>query len=128
MKKITIQIIAGTLGMWLAAIFVSGTEVEIIPGYSSLFGINFTQSWQIFILIGISIGLINSFIKPILKFIAIPVRILTLGIATLLIDMFLIWIVDILFPELIIKGLIALFWTTIIICLCGFLFSKFYHK
>ncbi len=128
MKKITIQIIAGTLGMWLAAIFISGVEVEIIPGYSSLFGINFTQSWQIFILIGISIGLINSFIKPILKFIAIPVRILTLGIATLLIDMFLIWIVDILFPELIIKGLIALFWTTIIICLCGFLFSKFYHK
>jgi len=128
MKKITIQIIAGTLGMWLAAIFISGVEVEIIPGYSSLFGINFTQSWQIFILIGISIGLINSFIKPILKFIAIPVRILTLGIATLLIDMFLIWIVDILFPELIIKGLIALFWTTIIVCLCGFLFSKFYHK
>jgi len=128
MKKIIIQIIAGTLGIWLATIFVSGAEVKIIPGYSSLFGINFTQSWQIFILIGISIGLINSFIKPVLKFIAIPVRILTLGIATLLIDMFLIWIVDILFPELVIQGLIALFWTTIIVCLCGFLCSKFYHK
>jgi len=44
-------------------------------------------------------------------------RILTLGLFGLIINMAIVWVVDVLFPELTIPGLIPLFWTTIIIWL-----------
>ena len=115
MKKFISQITAGILGLWLAIKFVPGIELEIIPGESSFLGIPFTASWQILILIGFVLGLINFFIKPILKTIALPLRILTLGLFGLVINMGLIWIVDLLFEELTISWFWPLFWVTLII-------------
>ena len=115
MNSLILQIIAGILGIFLATKFVPGVSLEILPGQSSLFGIEFTASWQILLLIGFVLGLINFFIKPILKMITLPLRILTFGLFSLVINMLIIWTVDILFPELVISGIIPLFWTTIII-------------
>ncbi len=115
MKKFISQIAAGILGLWLAIEFVAGVELEIIPGESSFLGIPFTASWQILILIGSVLGLINFFIKPILKTITLPLRILTLGFFSLIINMGLIWVVDLLFKELTILWFLPLFWITLII-------------
>jgi putative membrane protein len=115
MNSLILQIIAGILGIFLATKFVPGVSLEIIPGQSSLFGIEFTASWQILLLVGFVLGLINFFIKPVLKMITLPLRILTFGLFSLVINMLIIWTVDILFPELIISGIIPLFWTTVII-------------
>jgi len=65
--------------------------------------------------------LVNSFIKPILKIITLPLRILTFGLFGLIINMLMIWLVDIFFPELIIAGLIPLFWLTFIVWILSFL-------
>lgn len=99
--RLIVQIGTGILGLWLATEFVSG--VEFIGPFKSL------------LIAGTILGLINFFIKPVLKLITLPLRILTLGLFSLVINMGMIWIADILFPELIIKGLTPLFWTTIII-------------
>ena len=115
MNSLILQIIAGILGIFLATKFVPGVSLEILPGQSSLFGIEFTASWQILLLIGFALGLINFFIKPVLKMITLPLRILTFGLFSLVINMGIIWAVDILFPELVISGIIPLFWTTVII-------------
>ena len=115
MNSLILQIIAGILGFFLATKFVPGVSLEILPGQSSLFGIEFTASWQILLLIGFALGLINFFIKPILKMITLPLRILTFGLFSLVINVGIIWTVDILFPELVISGIIPLFWTTVII-------------
>jgi len=115
MNRLILQIIAGILGIFLATKFVPGVSLEIIPGQSSLFGIEFTTSWQILLLIGSALGLINFFIKPVLKMITLPLRILTFGLFSLVINMVMVWTVDILFPELVIQGIIPLFWTTVII-------------
>jgi len=115
MNSLILQIIAGILGIFLATKFVPGVSLEILPGQSSLFGIEFTASWQILLLIGFALGLINFFIKPILKMITLPLRILTFGLFSLVINVGIIWTVDILFPELVISGIIPLFWTTVII-------------
>jgi len=115
MKKFISQITAGILGLWLAIKFVPGIELKIIPGESSFLGIPFTAGWQILILIGFVLGLINFFVKPILKTIALPLRILTLGLFGLVINMGLIWIVDLLFEELTISWFWPLFWVTLII-------------
>ena len=115
MNRLILQIIAGILGIFLATKFVPGVSLEVIPGQSSLFGIEFTASWQILLLIGSALGLINFFIKPVLKMITLPLRILTFGLFSLVINMVMVWTVDILFPELVIQGIIPLFWTTVII-------------
>jgi len=114
-NRLILQIIAGILGIFLATQFVPGVGLEIIPGQSEFFGIGLTEKWQILCLVGLVLGLINFFIKPILKAITLPLRILTFGLFSLIINIFLIWIVDVVFLELEILGVLSLFWTTIII-------------
>ena len=127
MNSLILQIIAGILGIFLATKFVPGVNLEILLGQSSLFGIEFTASWQILLLIGFALGLINFFIKPLLNLITLPLKILTLGLFGLVINMGIIWAVDIFFPELIIPGIIPLFWTTLIIWLLHY-FLGFYTQ
>lgn len=108
--KLLFHIFAGALGIWLAAKFVPGVE--------------FTGPIKELLLAGAVLGLINFFIKPILRAITLPLRIITLGLFSLIINMFLIWIVDIFFgSEFEIAGLAALFWTTLIIWALNYFFG-----
>ena len=100
-RGLILQIISGILGLWLATEFVSG--------------VMFTGAGRYLIAAGLILGFANYFIKPILKFITLPLRMLTLGLFTIIINMSIIWGVDILFPELTIAGIGALFWTSIIV-------------
>lgn len=121
MERLIWQIIAGILGIFLAVKFVPGVSLGIVPGESSFFGVELTQEWQILILVGAILGLINFFIKPILDKITLPLKILTLGVFSLIINMAIIWFVDIFFRELQVSGLLALFFSTIIVWGISFL-------
>jgi len=101
MNRLFAQIITGILGIFLATRFVPGVD--------------FFGSWQTMVLAGIILGLINFFIKPILKFITLPVRILTLGLFSILINMGILWIVDAVFKDIKIKGFWPLLLTTMLI-------------
>lgn len=127
-NKLILQICAGILGLWLATNFVSGVSLEVIPGQSEYFGIEFSERWQILFLVGAALGLINFFIKPILKVLTLPLRILTFGLFGLVINMAMVWVVAILFLELIVPGISALFWTTIIIWGMSFLLGLYRFK
>ena len=120
MEKLFWRIVAGILGIFLAIKFVPGVSLEVLPD-SSFFGIILTQFWQILFLVGGILGLINFFIKPILDKITLPLKILTFGLFSLILNMVIIWILDILFLEFQILGFIPLFWTTIIVWLINFL-------
>jgi len=120
MEKLFWHIVAGILGIFLAIKFVPGVSLEVLPD-SSFFGIKLTQFWQILFLVGGILGLINFFIKPILDKITLPLKILTFGLFSLILNMVIIWILDILFLEFQILGFIPLFWTTIIVWLINFL-------
>lgn len=124
MRKLIIQIIAGIVGIFLAIEFVPDVSLEIIPGQSSFLGIVLTANWQILILVGSVLGLLNFFLKPVLKMLTFPLRVLTLGLFSFLINMFLVWAVDILFLEFEIQGLIPLFWTTLIIWLLSVVLGR----
>ncbi|MFH1462107.1 MAG: phage holin family protein [bacterium] len=105
-NRLILQIIAGIASLWLA--------VRLIPE------VEFLGEIKYLLLAGAVLGLINFFLKPILKLITLPLRMLTFGLFTLVINMAMIWIVDIFFQELIIPGIIPLFWTTIIIWAVSF--------
>jgi len=101
MIKLIFQAIAATAALWLAVRFVPGVE--------------FVGEIKYLVLAGVALGIINFFIKPILNLITLPLRVITFGLFSLIINMALVWIVDIVFPELIIQGIIPLFWTTLIL-------------
>lgn len=97
------HILSGIFGLYLATKFVPGVE--------------FIGTFKMLLIIGGILGFVNFFIKPILKTITLPLRIMTLGLVSLVINMGLVWLVaDVFFPkDLEITGLIPLFWTTVTI-------------
>ena len=111
MRSLVMQIFAGILGLFLATQFIPGVE--------------FIGNWQIIVLAGFILGLINFFIKPILKMITSPLRMLTFGLFGLVINMAIIWVIDILFVEIIIQGIISLFYATLLIWLVSFLLGLY---
>ena len=117
MWRLFLQIIAGIAGIWLAIVYVPGVDFTE------------TESWQILILAGIILGLINFFIKPILKVITLPLRIITFGLFGLVINILTIWIVSLIFPEIIFpqeitQKIIAFFWTSLIVWGINFILIK----
>ena len=110
--KLFFHIISGALGIFLAAKFVPGVE--------------FTGTYKALLVTGAFLGLINFFIRPILKAISLPIRILTLGIFTLAIDMAMVWAVEIIFPKYLeIAGIWPLFLATLIISALNLFFGLY---
>jgi len=102
MGKLLFHIISGALGFYIAA--------KIVPG------VEFYGSFQWLLIIALVLGIVNFFIKPILKALSFPIKILTFGISSWIINMAIIWLIELIFPkQLEISGLIPLFWTTLII-------------
>lgn len=127
MKRILSQITAASLGIWLSALFIPEIRIDIFPD-SNFFGIPLDLQWQIILLLGISLGLLNFFIKPIINAITLPLRIITLGIFSIAINMAMLWILDFIFKEITIPWLWPLFWTTIIVWFSNIIVSKFIIK
>ena len=119
-EKLFWYIVAGILEIFLAIEFVHGVSLRVLPG-SSFLGFKITAFWQMLCLVGAILGLINFFIKPLLDKITLPLRIITLGLFSLVLYAIIIKSIDIFFPEFIISGLIPLFWTTIIIWAVNFM-------
>jgi len=123
MKKLLSQIIAAGAGLWLATLFVPGVMVNLNHG-SSFFGIPLTEKWQIFILFGIILGLLNYFVKPVIKLITLPLRILTLGLFGIAVSMAMTWVLTIIFSELIIPLYLPLLETTLIVWILNIIIKK----
>ena len=110
LRKLIFQIIVGILGIWLATQLISG--------------IAFTGSLKILCYAGLILGLINFFIKPILNLITLPLRVITFGLFSLVINMGIVWVIEILFPQLEISGIYPLFWTAIIVWALSLIASR----
>ena len=118
MKRLLSQIIAAALGLWLATLFVPGVVIRTYPT-SNFFGFPLTAQWEVILVLGVVLGLLNYFLKPILKTLALPLEILTLGLFTIVINMGLIWILDKMFDELYVPWgtpwVLPLLYTTLIV-------------
>lgn len=80
--------------------------------------------WKEFIIAGFVLGLLNLIVKPILKLISTPIIILTLGIFSLIINGFLLWLVSYLLDFVNIQTASALIWATIIITLANLILTS----
>jgi len=114
MKSLFSQIIAAVAGLWIASSFIPGVIIKTHTD-SSFFGFPLTAQWQLFLVLGIILGLLNFFVKPILNAITLPLRIITLGLFSIIVSMAMIWISDLMFDEIYIPWLFPLLWTTLIV-------------
>lgn len=116
LQSLVLHILAGIAGLWIAVRFVPNVE--------------FTGSPYILLVAGGILGVLNTFVKPILNLVTLPLRLLTLGLFGLVVNMLLVWameiIVNVYYPEVLdISTLLALFWTTLIIWAANMLVSIF---
>ncbi len=114
-KGLIACIVAGWLGLIIAVALVPGVKVEG----------DFSESLKVLLLAGVVLGLINFFVKPIINLITLPIRWLTFGLFSLVINMGIVWGIDLLFSEIEIVNLKALFLTSLLICLLNFFVPKF---
>ncbi|OGM18429.1 hypothetical protein A2686_02375 [Candidatus Woesebacteria bacterium RIFCSPHIGHO2_01_FULL_38_10] len=89
----------------------------LVPGF------RFDSLWAT-IVTAIVIGVTNTFIKPILKIIFLPLTIITLGVSSFLINVVLLWAVSFMVPGFEIEG----FLTAVIASIVLSLVSTFLHK
>lgn len=114
-KSLIVYLMAGIVSLIVASLLVPGFTVEG----------ELTQSLKILILGGVVLGLINFFIKPIVNLITLPLRWLTFGLFALVINLLIIWGIDVIFsPEITIKGFKALFLTTLLVWLVNLFIPK----
>lgn len=78
--------------------------------------------------IALILALANAFIKPILKLLFSPLILLTLGLFTIVINIFMVWLAAYFAPELSIAGIAAYFWTMVVISFFNFIVSAVSHK
>lgn len=107
--KLLIRIIANSAAILIATKYIpgfifSGTPVDLF-------------------IAGAVIGLINSFIKPIIELISLPVVLLTLGLFNIIINVGLLLLADRFLDQLTINGFWPAFWGVIIISLVNHLIS-----
>ena len=106
--KLIVRIAGNMLALYAAQYFV--------PGFSVYGG------WKGFLAAGIALALLNMLVKPVLKLIALPFIMLTLGLFTLVINGIILWVAGIMLPGFIaIVSLSALIWATLVVSLVNVL-------
>ena len=78
--------------------------------------------------IALILALVNALLKPILKLVFSPLILITLGLFTIIINIFLIWLTVYFAPELSITNFTAYFWIMIIVSFFNFIVSAFIRK
>lgn len=127
MKRLFSQIIATVFGLWLATLFIPEVIIRPYPT-SNFFGFTITAQWEIILILGIVLGLLNYFLKPLLKALALPLEILSLGFFTIVINMALMWLLDLMFDELYIPFFLPLLYTTLIAWGLNIIIGLFFLK
>src|SRR5581483_5869260 len=122
MKKHLLNVVAATLGLWIASVVVPGVSIALLPD-TGVFGFPLTAVWELFLLLGIILGFLNFFIKPILKALTLPLEILTLGLFSLVINVILVWLLDVMFKEVTIPLIYPLVFTSLIVWALNFVLT-----
>src|SRR5437870_12061506 len=103
---IVIALIANIIGLLLAAYLITGFNLTI--GYQDL------------LVLGAILTVLNFVLKPTLKLFLGPIIILTLGFGLILVNMFILWILDILSKNLTIETVPALIYASLLIGVVNF--------
>jgi len=110
MIKFLIRVVVNSFSIWVASLILdkvtlNGTVLQVL-------------------LVGLIFGIVNALIKPFLKLISAPIIIGSMGLFTLVINAFLLWLVSILSGDvLVLEGILTYLWASIIITLVSWVLN-----
>ena len=103
--------------MWFLLKFLIRIALNALALFAAsrfLDGFIFPSGIEYLFLGGFVLALLNTFLRPILKFLSFPFIILTFGLFNIVINIVILYIADILLPELIIQNLLTLLLASLI--------------
>lgn len=86
-----IRVLVGAFALWVTTLIVGGdgdTGVWIVPVTNDAWG-----QLATYVLVALLFGLVNGTLGKVVRFVSIPLRIITLGLFGLIINGFLLWVV-----------------------------------
>jgi putative membrane protein len=107
--KTFLHFLVSIVAILIAVYLVPGTSVTILGA----------------VVLAVVLGIINIFIKPIIKLVALPITILTLGIFSLVINAAFILLCAHFVPSFYVAGFWTAFWFSIVLSLINAFFSLF---
>ncbi|MEX0919843.1 MAG: phage holin family protein [Candidatus Saccharimonadales bacterium] len=105
-KQFLIRWAINGLGLWLASELISG--------------VNIADGWVAVAIAALVFSIINAFIRPILVILSLPAIILTLGLFTLVINAFILYLVMILYAGFSVSTFTAALLTVVIMWVVNF--------
>ena len=99
---------------WLCNALVLGIVVWVFTT------VNSGSTGELFVAAAI-FGVLNTFLKPLLRLLTLPLAFITLGLAWFAVSMLMLWITDALSNGLNIDGFWALVWATVVVGIVNFL-------
>jgi len=111
MRGFLIRVVVNAVALWVAGRVFDGITLE--DGF-----------WDI-LLVGLIFGLVNAFMKPIAKLISLPIRMITFGLFTLVINALLLMLTAWIAPGLEIDGFWSALLGAIVISLVSWALSLF---
>lgn len=87
--RLLLSLILNTLALIVTA--------YIVPGFS-------VANWKVALLAAIVLGLVNTFIRPVLIFLTIPLNLLTFGLFTFVVNAIMLWLVSLVVSGVMISG------------------------
>jgi putative membrane protein len=110
---------------WVLITFAITITSYILP-FIEISGETVFKKAGIAFLAGLILGLVNILIRPIIKLLAMPINILTLGLFNLIINTGMLWIVDYFVGNFRIFGFWGYFWSSILISTINVLLTRIF--
>jgi putative membrane protein len=102
------------LSRWLLVSWVANAVTLGVVGLV-LSGVTFHDSVGALFASAAVFGVLNTFLKPILKLLTLPFAVVTLGIVWFFVAMLMLWLTDLIVPKFSIHGFWTYVWATIVV-------------
>lgn len=109
MKKLSISLVSSVASLWVVSQFVDSMQID---------------SFSTLVILAIILGLLNTFVKPILKFLSFPITILSLGLFSLVINAAVLKLAFILIPGANLTGFISTIMASILLSISNCIISN----
>lgn len=113
---------------WLITVIALIVAYFILAPYN-LMSISGTSAWLAFAVMAVILGLVNTFIRPVLKFLSCAFIILTVGLFMLVINAFVLWFASWISQQIGVGFIVQVpwgaFWGSIIVSVVSFIVQLF---
>ena len=105
MKKFVIKILVNAVGLYVASL--------VVKSGIAFHGGGFQLVWTV-LLVALIFGLVNTFIRPIVKLFSIGVQLLTLGLFTFVINALMLWLTSKISQHFAVQFYVRDFWSALL--------------